>query len=97
MNNKCSICCEFKDKESASQIFGSNYPDTFLPENAQKLIIIKDFKPGANRLKQLKQCPECMTYYLYETDYEYFAFGSEDEQFLTRLSEKSAQELMNVQ
>ncbi len=66
-----------------------------MPENAKKLIVIKDFKPNSDRLKQLKQCPECKTYYLYETDYEFLAFGSEDEEFLTRLTENEALELLN--
>jgi len=97
MNEKCSICSDFKDIESAFQKFGSESNDTYLPENALKLILIKDFKPNSNRLMQLQQCPECKTYFLYKTDYEYFAFGSEDEQFLKRLSEKEAMELMNTE
>ncbi|HQO39144.1 MAG TPA: hypothetical protein PK986_01630 [Spirochaetota bacterium] len=95
MKSKCRICGDFKDKESAFQKYGSEENDTCLPENANKLQLIKDLKPGSNRLKQLKQCPECKTYYLYETDYEYFAFGSEDEQVLTRLTGTEAMELLN--
>lgn len=94
MNTKCSICSEFKDKEYAYQKYDSDY-NTYLPENAKKLVIIKDFKPNSSRLKQLKQCPECKTYYLYETDYEYFAFGSEDEEFLSRLTEVEALEILS--
>ena len=94
MNTKCSICSEFKDKEYAYQKYGSG-DNTYLPDNAKKLIIIKDFRPNSNRLKQLKQCPECKTYYLYETDYEYFAFGSEDEECLSRLTEGKAFEILS--
>jgi hypothetical protein len=90
MNSKCSICSDLKDKEYAFQKYGSDYNNSYLPESVNKLTIIKDYKPGSDRLMQLRQCPECRIYYLYETDYEYLAFGSEDEQFLTCLSEKEA-------
>lgn len=90
MNNKCSICSDFKEIETSYQKYGSENYNTYLPENANKLITIIDFKKGSSRLKQLKQCPECKKYYLYETDYEYFAFGSEDEEFLKRLTENEA-------
>ncbi len=93
--NKCSICSGLKDKEYAFQKYQSNYADSYLPESSHKLILVKDLKKNSGRLKQLKQCPECRTYYLYETDYEYFAFGSEDEEFLTRLTEEEALELLN--
>jgi hypothetical protein len=95
MDNQCSICSDIKNKEYAFQKYGSEYNNSYLPENAKKLIVIKDFKPNSDRLKQLKQCPECKTYYLYETDYEFLAFGSEDEEFLTRLTENEALELLN--
>jgi len=93
--NNCSICSDFKNKETSFQKYGSEDNNTYLPENAKKLIIIKDFKLNSDRLKQLKQCPECKKYYLYETDYEYFAFGSEDEEFLTRLTEREASKILN--
>lgn len=94
MKNSCRICRDFKDKESAFQKYDSENC-TYLPENTQNLILIKDLRPGSNRLKQLKQCPDCKTYYLYETDYEYLAFGSEDEQVLTRLTESEAMKLLD--
>ncbi len=94
--NKCSICSGLKDKEYAFSKYGSDINNGYLPEISKKLILVKDLKNSSSgRLKQLKQCPECRTYYLYETDYEYFAFGSEDEEFLTRLTEKEALELLN--
>lgn len=95
MSTKCTICGDFKDKEYATQKYGSAYPDTYLPENYKHLVIIKDLRPNSERLKQILQCPQCGTYYLYETDYEYFAFGSEDEQTLSRLTESEAMALLN--
>ena len=87
---KCSICSAFKAMEYSFQKFGSEINNTYLPENVRKLLIIKDINTGSGRLKQLKQCPECKTYHLYETNYEYLAFGSEDEEFLTRLTKEEA-------
>jgi len=94
MNKKCSICSDFNDKETSFQKYGSEDSNTYLPENTKYLITVKDFKPGSSRLSQLKHCPECKTYYLYETDYEYLAFGSEDEEFLTRLTNEEPLNLL---
>ena len=84
----CSICYELKDKEYAYQKYGWEENDSFLPLMVEKLHDIKNFNPNSSRLKILKQCPECKTYYLYTTDYEYLTNGSENEQFLTRLTDK---------
>ncbi len=49
------------------------------------------FDIPSSRLLQLKRCPECGTYYLYRTDYEFLPmFGTEDEQELTRLTNVQA-------
>ena len=87
----CEICTLLSDKETAYQKYGSNYPDTFLPEASGRLTILKDFKPLSERKLQLRQCPICGTYYLYTTDYEYYMNGSEDEQTLTRLTYAEAE------
>lgn len=93
--NNCSICSNFKDIERSFQKYGSEINNTELPENARNLVLVKDLKPGSSRLKQILQCPECKMYYLYETDYEYLAFGSEDEEFLKRLTLDEALEILN--
>lgn len=82
----CEICSKLAERESAYQKFGWEEHDTRLPEAAGRLVVVKDFKPGSERMKQLWQCPLCGGFYLYETDYEYLVNGSEDEQTLTRLS-----------
>ena len=92
--NTCSICSQLKKKETAFQKFGSNYPDTFLPEASEKLEIVIDFKPSSERKKQLRKCPRCGIYYLYQSDYEYFPGGTEDEQELIRLTESEAKKYM---
>lgn len=87
---QCSICAGLLDEEYAFQKYGWPDDDTFLPEAAGKLTIVKDFEPYGSRKLQLRQCPNCGTYYLYRTDYEYLAGGSEDEEFLTRLTNEEA-------
>ena len=89
-NPNCSICSQFSDREYASQKYGWEENDTHLPVAAGKLAMVKDLKPDSNRSLILEQCPECGTYYLYQSDYEYLANGSEDDQQLTRLSDEEA-------
>ena len=38
----------------------------------------------------LRRCPECGTYYLHKTVYEYLTTGSEDEDFLDRITDEEA-------
>ena len=95
MNNtpsksKCGICSQLADQEYATQKFGWEENDTHLPAASGELEIVKDLKPDSSRSLVLQRCPECGTYYLYRSDYEYLANGSEDEQELTRLSEDEA-------
>lgn len=88
----CSICSQLKDRETAFQKYGSSYPDTYLPAAAEQLEILIDFRPLSERKIQLRRCPECGRYYLYQTDYEYLTNGTEDEQELIRLSDAEAEE-----
>jgi len=90
----CSICSQLADRESATQKQGWEQNDTRLPSAANHLNLIRDLKPSSYRKLQLHQCPECGTYYLYRTDYEYLAGGSEDDQHLTRLSASDAAEYL---
>ena len=94
MNENCSICSTLKDKEYAFQKYGWDEDNTSLPESAYKLQMIADFNPNSSRAKCLKQCPECKTYYLYESDYEYLVNGTEDEQTLRRLTDEEAKEYL---
>jgi hypothetical protein len=86
----CTVCAELRTDEWASQKYGWEENDTSLPAAAGRLVVVRDFKPHSSRLQQLRQCPECGTYYLYETDYEYLVNGSEDEQHLHRLTPAEA-------
>ena len=80
----CSICSSLKDGED-------NFFNSSLPRAAYKLILVHDMTRNGSRKKEVKQCPECKTYYFYRTDYEFLAGGSEDEEYLTRLSDEEAQ------
>ena len=72
-HQNCTICSQLKDYERGFQKGGEG---TFLPPAAEKLIVLKDLKPGyfelggnpplrvpSSRLLQLKGCPECRTCY----------------------------------
>lgn len=90
----CSICKQLSDREFASQKFGWEENDTSLPAAAGQLVKILDLQPGSQREKQIWQCPECSTYYFYESNYEYLVNGSEDEQTLTRIPGEVAREIL---
>ncbi|MDD3515775.1 hypothetical protein SDC9_44174 [bioreactor metagenome] len=91
----CEVCSGLSDSEYAYSKFGWPEHDTFLPEAAEKLVIVKDFQPLGSRKLQLRQCPSCGAWFLYRTDYEYLTNGTEDEEFLTRLTEEEAAEYRN--
>ena len=87
----CKTCSNLSDEEYAFQKYGWAQHNAYMSEGAGQLIDVKDLKPGnTDRQLRLQQCPECKTYYLYRTDYEYLAGGTEDEQFLTRLTADEA-------
>lgn len=86
----CSACSQLADYESAYQKYGREEENTYLPAATNSLKVVKDFKPHSSRKLQLQQCPQCQTYYLYKTDYEFLVNGSEDEEELTRLTDEEA-------
>lgn len=91
---QCPICSNLSDQEYAYQKYGSADGDTELPAAVAQLVLVRDLQPHGSRRLELQSCPHCKTYYLYRTDYEYLVNGSEDEQFLTRLSEEQAKEYL---
>jgi len=90
----CSICVQLADQEYAFQKYGREEDDTHLPAATSSLTVVKDFRPYGSRKLQLWRCPQCGTCYLYETDYEYLVNGSEDEEYLTRLTDEQAAEYL---
>lgn len=88
----CGICSQLAGYERGLQVAGREEQGTFVPAAADSLKIRRDLKRRGCRVMQIQQCPECETYYLYKTDYEYLAFGSAGEQILTRLTDEAAAE-----
>jgi hypothetical protein len=90
----CPTCSSLSDKEYAFQKYGAEEQNTYLPAAADALQVVRDFHPLSSRKLQLRQCAACHTYYLYRTDYEYLVNGSEDEEFLSRLTAQEASEYL---
>jgi len=87
----CAICSSLEDEETASQKYGWEEENTYLPATHNQLREVINLKPhDSSRQLKLLQCPQCRTYYLYRTDYEYLVNGSEDEEYLTRLTPDEA-------
>lgn len=91
---RCATCSSLSGEEFAAQKYGWEQYNTYLPPAAGQLHVVRDFRPGDSRLLQLRQCPGCHTYYLYQTDYTFLAGGSEDEEYLTRLTNEEAKEYL---
>lgn len=94
--SSCRICSQLAEREYATQKSGWEENNTHLPAACGLLESVKDLKPDSSRSTVLQRCPECGMYYLYQSDYEYLAGGSEDTQQLTRLSEEQAQSYLGL-
>ncbi len=95
VSQDCSICSQLLDYQSSFQKIGREEQDTYLPAAADSLQVVRDLVPDCNGVRQLKQCPECATCYLYREEYEFLIGGSEDEQQLRRLTNEAAAEYLN--
>ena len=80
----CGLCSKLEDKVTAPKQNG-------LPSGAEKLNIIVDLKPFDDKKVQIRQCPECRTYYIYRLIHE----STADTQELTRLSESEIASYLN--
>lgn len=89
-HKNCSICSQIKDYEYGLQTHGREEEDTFLPKAGSQLKIAKYLKSQGERRIYVAICPQCGTHYLFKSDYEYLATGSEDEQSLKRLTAEEA-------
>lgn len=90
----CPICSQLRGYERGLQVHGREEQDTFLPDAAERLKFARTLKARGCRVIQLSRCPQCETYYLFKSDYEYLATGSEDEQTLERLTDEKAAEYL---
>jgi hypothetical protein len=85
---QCGICSQLADREYACQKVAPDPDDTRLPEAAYRLQAVRDLVSEGGGRRELWQCRECTTCYLYRWEYEFlYGFGgSEDSQELTRLT-----------
>lgn len=94
--SRCGICSQLADHERAFQKGGREEEATYLPAAWRQLELLRDFKPGSSRARQLLRCRECGTCYLYTSDYEFLVNGTEDEEFLDRLTgDEAAKEMLS--
>ena len=87
----CEICAALGEYKYASQKGGEG---DSLPGAAASLRDVCEIIPGKNRTPVLQQCPSCQRYYLYETEYEYLVYGSEESQSLSRLTDEDAEKYL---
>ena len=95
---QCDVCSSLSESEYGYSKYG--WPDRAinLPDAFGSLVMVKDLLPlGGDRKLLLYRCPGCGAWFLYRSDYEYLTNGTEDEEFLTRLSEEEAAEYLNRQ
>ena len=71
----CSTCSQLRDREDALEHVQGDEDDTHLPEVANRLEVVREIRPGHPGLR-LMSCPECGTYYLFRSVYEFLiGFG----------------------
>jgi hypothetical protein len=81
---KCAVCSQLKDFERGFQKIGRDAEDTFLPDASKSLVDVREI--DQSRSRSISQCPKCTTCYSYQTEYEFIYGGSEDSQYLQRLT-----------
>jgi hypothetical protein len=91
---ECSICSQLTDHERGFQKMGEKEEETHLPPAAYLLKSVRNVKSESGGPREIWQCPECTTCYLYRFEHEflYGYGGSEDTQELTRLTASEAVE-----
>jgi hypothetical protein len=85
---QCGVCSQLSDHEHGFQKLSQEPENTYLPAAANRLQFVRNVVSENGGRRELWQCPECTTCYLYRTEYEflYGYGGSEDTQELTRLT-----------
>lgn len=90
----CRTCGMLGERERGFQKIGREAEATHLPPAVSRLRVVRELTPGSGGTLQLRQCPDCSTYYLLREAYEFLYGGSEEEQELTRLSTAAAAEYL---
>jgi hypothetical protein len=77
---------------------GQEEGNTHLPDAAYRFQSVRDVLAEGGGRRELWQCPECTTCYLYRWEYEFlYGFGgSEDTQELTRLTAAETAAMMTT-
>ena len=88
----CSICSQLSDKEYAIEHVHPSEEDCNLPKAASQLKTVRQIRSNL----RLLQCPECQTYYLFQSIYEFLIGfgGSYDEYYLWRLPDEVGAEYL---
>lgn len=87
----CPICKDLASSDSAYQETRGPSDNSYLPDSAEKLKYI--WKVGS-RTGGIKKCPECDQIYWYESSYEWFTNGTEDEQHLKRITKRDVKKII---
>ena len=94
-HRRCSICSQLADEERGFQkLHQPEEENTYLPAAASRLQSVTEVWSATQGARQIWQCPECTTCYLYRNEYEFLIGygGSEDTQTLKRLTAVEAAE-----
>jgi hypothetical protein len=91
----CRTCGMLGEREHGFQTIGREEEATHLPPSVSRLRAVRDL-PDSGGTLELRQCPDCSTYYLLREEHEFLYGGSEDEQELTRLSGAAAAEYLRA-
>ena len=89
---KCNICSQLRDRESAIEYVHQPEENTPFPEAGNKLKVVRDIHSDLD----LRQCPECGTYYLYHSVYEYLSGfrSSYDESILWPITDEMGKDYL---
>ena len=95
--SKCSICSQLKKSDYIFNKGGWDEVQRF-PAAFDKLKKIKQLndKTYTSRPHSILQCPECSKYYYHRVDYEYDVGGTEDEEYLYKISIKEAKDRLKT-
>jgi uncharacterized Zn finger protein len=93
MSNNCEKCGMLKDHEYVFYKDGDENKQT-LNNKVDKLEQVKTLVFSSGRPDILMKCGACGTFYRYRAGYEFFPNGSENEEWLDRLSDNEADRLM---